>query len=159
MSDWDNVTKIGSRVGGSGAAAPREKVVRGNAALNAAQRTGGVLSTDKKYASSNTNFSTGGQRDTKVANSDDIVKPLKVDPRTAKAIGAARQKLGLTQDKLAQMCAIPKADIASYENGSGKPNQQHFNKIENQLKCIIRGPKLGQPKFKHSPSPIEGMTF
>jgi putative transcription factor len=52
MSGWDETVKIGQRVGGGGGG-PREKVVRGQSALNAAMRSGGVLSTEKKYSTGN----------------------------------------------------------------------------------------------------------
>lgn len=49
---WDSVTRIGSknRIGGG---TPRETVVKGKSALNAAQRSGAIVGTEKKYATGN----------------------------------------------------------------------------------------------------------
>ena len=54
MSEWDTVTKIGSKV--SRGPATRETTVKGQSALNAAQRSGAVVSTDKKYSVGNQVF-------------------------------------------------------------------------------------------------------
>lgn len=53
-ADWDNVTRIGSKVrAGGGTAVDRERVVKGKSAINAASRSGAIIGSEKKFASSN----------------------------------------------------------------------------------------------------------
>lgn len=53
MSAWDTAeVKIGKNVH-RGGAAPRETVVRGQSALNAAKRSGAAITTEKKYSVGN----------------------------------------------------------------------------------------------------------
>lgn len=49
--DWSSVTRIGTKH--RGGTSERETVVKGRSALNAAQRSGMVVGTEKKYATGN----------------------------------------------------------------------------------------------------------
>jgi putative transcription factor len=56
--DWNSVTRIGSKARGGGGAVDRERVVKGKSALNAAQRSGNIIGTEKKFGTSNAAVST-----------------------------------------------------------------------------------------------------
>lgn len=51
--EWDTVTKIGSKARGPGGATAKEKVIRGESALNAARRQGADIATEKKFGGTN----------------------------------------------------------------------------------------------------------
>ncbi|MCJ1247716.1 multiprotein-bridging factor 1 [Trapelia coarctata] len=155
MDDWDTVTKIGSKTKGSGGASQRETVVRGKGALNAAQRSGAIIATEKKFAAGNaaaSSSSTEGQRLTKVDRSDDIVAPLKLDSKIAEAIKNRRAQEGfkLTQAQLAQKVNAQANDIKLLESGNAIKNQALLNKVCRVLKI---SPKTGEPVVdKHAKS-------
>lgn len=52
-AEWDTVTKIGSKTRGGASAAERERVLRGDAAINAARRSGAAIDTQKKFGGTN----------------------------------------------------------------------------------------------------------
>ncbi|RYP60487.1 hypothetical protein DL769_008092 [Monosporascus sp. CRB-8-3] len=146
MSDWDTVTKIGSKA--RGGASQRETVLRGNSALNAAKRTGAAIITDKKYAVGNAakgSASGIGQFHTKVDRSNDIIKPKTVGKQVGLAIQRGRESFEPTmkQSELAKKCDMTPQQVAQYEAGTAAPNQKDLIKLERILQVKLRGEGIG----------------
>ncbi|MCJ1308702.1 multiprotein-bridging factor 1 [Agyrium rufum] len=142
--DWDTVTKIGSKT--RTGVGQKETVIRGQSALNAAQRSGAVLATEKKYATANASNkgASEGQRLTKVDRSDDIVAPQKLDTKIAEAIKNRRAQEGykFTQAQLAQKVNVSANEIKQLESGTAIKNQALLNKVARVLKISA---KTGEP--------------
>lgn len=149
--DWESVTKIGSKTRGGGGG-PRETVIRGKGALNAAARSGGIIATEKKYATGNSatvkSSSQTGQFMTKVDRSDDIVKPKLVPVEVSQAIAFARSQKTpvMSQKELGDKSILGLALIRDWEGKEkAKFDIGQLRKIENALGVHVYGAKKGQP--------------
>lgn len=146
-TDWESVTVIGKNVR-RGGGAPKQSVARSQSEINAARRSGGVVSVDKKYGSTNRNGGTEGQRLTKIDRENEVAPPKKIDASVGKVISKARLEKKFSQKDLATKVNEKPNVINDYEAGRAVPNQQLLGKLERALGVKLRGKGIGEPLFK-----------
>jgi len=150
--DWESVTKIGSKVRAGGSGVAKDKVIRGESALNAARRQGADIATEKKFGGTNSRAAAEGQHLTKVDRSDDIVKPKTVGTAVGDAIKKARSEAkndkgnAMTQKDLATKINQTPTVVADFERGSAAPNEKVLIDMEKVLKVHLRGKNIGEAK-------------
>ncbi|KAK0544034.1 multiprotein-bridging factor 1 [Tilletia horrida] len=142
MSDWDNVTVIGSkaRPGGSGGR-------QGPTAYERAKQVGAITENDRKVtAGTNKGHApVDHQRIAKLDRENEVAPPPKVAPSVGRAIQQARQDKEMTQKDLGTKINEKPQVIAEYESGKAVPNAQILSKMERALGVKLRGKDIGAP--------------
>ena len=139
-TDWDSQLRIGSSRNA------RPTVTSSNSGINAARRSGAVVSVDKKVTGGTNrgHTSTDHQRIAKLDRENEVAPPAKVNPSVGKAMQAARMELKLSQKDLAAKVNEKTSVLQDYESGKAIPNPQVLSKFERILGVKLRGADIGK---------------
>ncbi|KAJ1719958.1 multiprotein-bridging factor 1, partial [Coemansia erecta] len=125
----------------------RQTAVRTNSQLNAAARSGSIVSTQTsgKVANKAHHVDTDHRRIAHLDRSDDVGPPPTVTLSVSKAIQKGRQDKSLSQKELAQKINEKDTVIRDYEAGKAVPSQQVLSRLERVLEVKLRGTNIGDP--------------
>jgi putative transcription factor len=137
-SDWDQVTVLRKKP-------PKASAMKTQQAINAAQKQGIPIETNKKYAAGTNKHSATTLNTTKLDRETEELHHQTVTQDVARLIQQTRQAKGITQKDLAtKICEKPQV-VNEYESGKAIPNQQVIGKLERALGVKLRGKDKGQP--------------
>jgi len=134
------------------------KTLKSAAEINAAQRRGADIETNKKFSAGG-NKQHKGDKNTKIL--DDETEELhhdRVSLTLGKVLQQARQNKEWTQKDLATKCNEKVEVIREYENGKAVPNQTILSKMERCLGVKLRGKDIGQPLPAPAPKSTSSAT-
>ncbi|KAL5012147.1 hypothetical protein ScPMuIL_010698 [Solemya velum] len=140
-ADWDEVTYIRKRQ-------PKASQMRTQQAVNAAQRQGLDIETNKKYSAGQNKQLSSSKNTAKLDRETEELHHDKLGLDVGKLIQQARQARGLTQKELATRVNEKQQVVNEYESGKAIPNQQILSKLEKTLGTKLRGRDRGQPLVK-----------
>ena len=98
-----------------------------------AHRSGGGVSSSKKYNAGSNSQGAGLAMDSRKLDTDEIVAPPTVTHDLKVAIQQARQKKGWSQKQLATAINEKQSVVQSYESGKAVPTPQVISKLERKL--------------------------
>ncbi|KAK0417764.1 hypothetical protein QR680_013195 [Steinernema hermaphroditum] len=124
---------------------PAQKTVKSNAALNAAQRSGAAIETNKKYAAGGNKQHNTDKNALRLDQETEELHHDRVSLSLGKVMQQARQAKEWTQKDLATRVNEKPQVVTEYENGKAVPNQQILAKMERALGVKLRGKEMGKP--------------
>ncbi|KAJ3218808.1 multiprotein-bridging factor 1 [Dinochytrium kinnereticum] len=136
---WDDVTIIRKRP-------ERPAVLKSEAEINAARRSGVNVSTEKKIVQNNNGPAYDPGKAAKLDRETEDFKIERLGLSVGKAIQQGRQAKNLTQKDLATKINEKQTVVNEYESGkAANPNQQVLQKMERVLGIKLRGQNVGAP--------------
>ncbi|CAG0892621.1 unnamed protein product [Cyprideis torosa] len=134
--DWNNVTILRKR-------APKPSQLRSQQAVNAAQRQGIEVATEKKFNAATNKHTKAVANASKLDEETEELRHKTIPLEVGKLIQQGRQAKELTQKELATKINEKPQLVNDYEAGRGIPNPQILAKMERVLGIKLRGKDKG----------------
>ncbi|EGT53362.1 hypothetical protein CAEBREN_25422 [Caenorhabditis brenneri] len=124
---------------------PVNKTLKSASQLNAAQRAGAEILTEKKTMSGGNRQHTANKNTLRLDEETEELHHEKVALSLGKVMQQARATKGWTQKDLSTHINEKPQVVGEYESGKAVPNQQILAKMERALGVKLRGKDIGKP--------------